>query len=365
MKKQLLCFFILIPLLFASCKKPPVYKSEDDLKPVAHVGKVPKEFEKIVENDLFGAKYITASSDRVLVFRYGEDYELYIDITDLYGNVLATGLYNRNEAYGIDMLTLTDDGGFMFFARYNRNAHQINHIEPDGYNCDLIEKYGKDGKIQWELPLKDYSSCRLGFCFEKNGYYYIFGNNTAPGMETSTDICAFVLDADGNIIKTKTVRGDDFDDLMSAEEAQNGFKLHIRSQSDDGDFEGSDSGGYPVYWTFLLDNELNIKSKEIKQERDVFDKVLGEKDGEPVWSSDFTDFDAGYPRLFIDYKDFYLIVSDNATGVYENTPPTINSIWCYWESVYSAYDNDGNLIFRTSVDYSPDYDAIAAKYISS
>lgn len=364
MKKQLLCFFILIPLLFASCKKPPVYKSEDDLKPVAHVGKVPKEFEKIVENDLFGAEYITASSDRVLVFRYGEDYEPYIDITDLYGNVLATGVYNRNEAYEIDMLTLTDDGGFIYFAGYNRDKGVYDHIKPDGYKCNLIEKYGKDGKIQWELPLKDYSSCKLEFCFEKNGSYYIFGNNTAPGMETSTDICAFVLDADGNIIKTKTVRGDDFDDLMNAEEAQNGFKLHIRSQSDDGDFEGSNSGGYPVYWTFLLDDELNVKSKEIKQERDVFDKVLGEKDGEPVWSSDFTDFDAGYPRLFIDYKDFYLIVSGNATGVYENTPPTISTTWCYWESVYSAYDNDGNLIFRTSVDCSPDYDSIAAKITS-
>ena len=52
-----------------------------------------------------------------------------------------------------------------------------------------------------------------------------------------------------------------------------------------------------------------------------------------------------------------MIVSENNTGIYENIPPTISSIWYYTETVYSAYDNSGKMIFRASVDSSPNYDA--------
>ncbi|MBR6410040.1 MAG: hypothetical protein IKS35_01475, partial [Clostridia bacterium] len=69
------------------------------------------------------------------------------------------------------------------------------------------------------------------------------------------------------------------------------------------------------------------------------------------------EFDAGSPEAYIDYGDFYLIISDHATGVYEHTPKTISSIWYYRETVYSVYDQDGKLIFRSSVDSSPDYDS--------
>ena len=68
-------------------------------------------------------------------------------------------------------------------------------------------------------------------------------------------------------------------------------------------------------------------------------------------------FDAGDPRAYIDYGDFYLIVSERETGIYENTPPMISSIWYYTETVYSGYSQDGALLFRAAVDSSPDYDA--------
>ena len=102
----------------------------------------------------------------------------------------------------------------------------------------------------------------------------------------------------------------------------------------------------------------------MKTGRDYFDSRLGEKNGVPIYKSDslLTGFDAGTPDVFIDYGDFYLIVSSNNTGVYEKTPPMISSIWYYTESVYSAYDYSGNLIFRASVDSSPDYDALVQKF---
>jgi hypothetical protein len=52
-----------------------------------------------------------------------------------------------------------------------------------------------------------------------------------------------------------------------------------------------------------------------------------------------------------------LLVSTNRTGIYENTPPYISRIWYYTETVYSAYDYSGNLLFRAAVDSTPDYDA--------
>ena len=142
------------------------------------------------------------------------------------------------------------------------------------------------------------------------------------------------------------------------------FILSISAQSDDGDFVGSQSNGYPEDWVFTVNDALEITGKEITSGRDYFDKRLGEKDGMPIYKSDslLTDFDAGTPEVFIDYGDFYLIVSSNITGVYEKTPPMISSIWYYTESVYSAYDDSGNLIFRASVDSSPDYDAIVQEF---
>ncbi len=52
--------------------------------------------------------------------------------------------------------------------------------------------------------------------------------------------------------------------------------------------------------------------------------------------------------------DLYLMVSENRTGIYD-TPLAISSIWYYTETVYSAYDHNGKLLFRTSVDSTPDY----------
>ena len=84
------------------------------------------------------------------------------------------------------------------------------------------------------------------------------------------------------------------------------------------------------------------------------------KNGEPVYNTDpfLKDFDAGWVKAYIDYGDFYLIVSERNTGEYENTPGYISSIWYYTETVYSAYNHNGELIFRDAVESSPDYDSI-------
>ena len=176
-----------------------------------------------------------------------------------------------------------------------------------------------------------------------------------------------VLNESGVVIEIKSIAGSDFDSLTAAELADEGFILSVNSQSDDGDFSGSNSKGYPVDWVITVNDELEITEKKIESGRQYSDTKIGEKEGRPIYKSDdlLKGFDAGTPTAFIDYGDFYLIVSENITGQYENTPPMVNSIWCYTETVYSGYDENGNLIFRTAVDSSPDYDAMAQSYLKT
>ena len=168
-----------------------------------------------------------------------------------------------------------------------------------------------------------------------------------------------ILDHNGTVLQSRCIAGSDFDSLDAAEASGDGFALSISSQSDDGDFSGSNSNGYPVEWVVTVNDHLEITEKKQETGRDYFDYRIGEKDGASVFTSSalLNNFDAGTPKAFIHYGDFYLIVSENITGVYENTPPEISAIWYYSETVYSAYDDNGKLIFRASVDSSPDYDS--------
>ena len=136
--------------------------------------------------------------------------------------------------------------------------------------------------------------------------------------------------------------------------------LSIRSQSDDGDFYVSDPDNLKVRrWVIELNQNFGITEKKIADGREYYDSKIGEKNGDPIYVYDFTSggFDAGLPTSYIDYGDFYLIVSQNNTGVYEHTPSLVSASWYYTATVYSAYNQDGKLIFRSSVDSSPDFDS--------
>ena len=341
---------------------------------IEHVGTLPSEFQKIVsENRFYG---ITAFADRLLVSRCvsvdndAHSAEYRIDMMDLYGEVTASCSYKTSDAHKIGTLTATDDGGFLFAACFKDKWYGDDSWAGDFGVTSYVVKCDKTGSIQWTAPLDDYSGRALEFCFECGDCYCFFGDNQdaktkVRGVYSLTDITITVIDAGGRIIRSDCIGGSDFDNLENAEKTESGFLLSIRSQSDEGDFEGSDSGGYPVDWTFELNSDFEIVDKRKTSGRDYFDKKLGEKEnGEVIYSGNsmFDGFDAGRPCAYIDYGDFYLIVSERETGSYERTPAVISSIWYYTETVYSAYEWSGKLIFRSSVDSSPDYDLIAGRF---
>ena len=368
---SLMCLVIL-----AGCANTKQTAILDASKSVAQVGQIPDDFRHIVETNLFDG--IIAFENRLLkaeIVETNEEHRAvthHIQMMDLYGNKLANYICNSNDAYHVSTLTATQDGGFLFVLGFSDYAYDQDTWASDNGFASRIIKCDEKGNLLFDTPLDGVEGSALKCCFEVNEHFYFFGTLETPKMKTKgvgsrSDIYMVVLDSTGTVVNTQIIAGSDFDSLDAAEITENGFLLSISAQSDDGDFVGSQSNGYPKDWIFTVDYHLEITGKEMKTGRDYFDSRLGEKNGKTIYKSDslLTNFDAGTPEAYIDYGDFYLIVSSNNTGVYEKTPPMISSIWYYTESVYSAYDYSGDLIFRASVDSSPDYDAFVQKFYAT
>lgn len=365
----LLCVFVL-----AGCADK---KTETAVEPtphynefqkVEHVGQIPDEIKKVVENNAF--KDISAFGRKLLkseicaTDRKNKTVTQKVEMMDIYGNELASYAVSSDDAYHVTTLTATNDGGFLFVLGFADYAYDQNVWAGDNGFASRIIKCDKDGNMQFDTPINGVEGSALEFCFEQNGQYFLFGTIETPetktqGVHSPTDIYMTVLDGNGSVLKSKCIEGSDYDSLDAIEQVDNGFWLSISSQSGDGDFAESNSNGFPVDWVIAVNDDLEITEKRRDTGRDYFDARLGEKEGITIYKSDelLKNFDAGTPTSFIDYGDFYLIISENITGEYENTPPTLSSIWYYTETVYSGYDDNGNLIFRTAVDSSTDYDA--------
>lgn len=374
MKKRLivLCIVALLSVSFLSaCSKKEPQKTQKEMKSVQHVGKVPEKFKSIVKSNDF--KDVAAFKDRLLKAEtVSEDEEnrtetWQITMMDLYGKELADYILTCDEGYGVETFLATDDGGFLFVLNFSDYFYDDKWASEDGFVSRVI-KCDKKGNLQFDTPVEK-TGTLVDCCFQKNGKFYVFGDMEMPdtntqGVYSPTDIYMAILDKNGKLLKSKCIAGSDYDDLDAAEISGKNFVLSIGSQSDDGDFKGSESGGHHVDWVITVNDALKIVKKEKKEGRGFSDFRIGEKNGKPIYMSDpiFDDFDGGMPTAYIDYGDNYLIISENETGEYENTPSFVSAIWTYSETVYSYYDKSGKLIFRTSVDSSPDYDAIVEKY---
>lgn len=342
---------------------------------VPHIEPTPEAFQHIIEKDLF--QNAVAFRDRLLNTEVcSEDKENRTKVhrvwmLDLHGNTLAEHTCSSKDAYYIRTLIATKDGGFLFVLGFSDRSYGVGSWASDEGVVSRVIKCDCNGALQFDTPFYNVECSGLAYCFERDGQYFFFGTNETPetrttGVYSPTDIYMAVLDKSGNILNTHCIGGSDFDSLDGAEMENGNFVLSISAQSEDGDFTGSGSKGYPKDWVFTVNDSFEIISKEKKSGRDYFNKRIGEKNGIPVYPQDafLKDFDAGSPTTYIDYGDFYLIVSQNITGIYEKTPPTISAIWHYTETVYSAYDQSGKLLFRDSVDSSPDFDAMLSAFMA-
>ena len=329
---------------------------------IEQVGTVPDVFKKVIEEDRF--RDVKAFSDRLMKVDkewadMPENKASTICMMDLYGKELASYTLDLNDAYDVTAVTATEDGGFIFSAGFNGNyIPGWDQIE-SGYHSRVI-KCDADGNVIFDTKLDGVEISALTDCLEKDGRYYFFGEYRGPERIEDlgeTDVSIMVFDAKGDLADTRLIRGSSFDKIKNVRKTDDGFVLEIASQSEDGDFEGSGANYHEINWRMTVSDDLEITSKEIVSENVTYRQKIGEKDGQPVYADDerFAGFDAGGLRAYIDYGDTYLLVSRHITGEYEHTPAYISSIWYYWETVYSMYGQDGTLIFRASVDSSPDY----------
>lgn len=378
MRKQLITFCLVTVLILAfilsgcSDKTPTTdinsLLQNNKFKSVEQVGEIPDALKIAVQNNYFNG--IAAFDDILLkseissIDKENRVVTYKVKMMDLYGNDIATYTCNSDDAYHITTLTATSDGGFLFVLGFENYAYDQNVWASDKGYASRVIKCDKKANVQFDIPFDSIEGSALKYCFEKNEHFYFFGTTETPetknrGTYSPTDIYMTILDKNGTVLKKQCIAGSDYDNLNMAEISDDCFVLSIRSQSDDGDFINSNSNGYPAEWVFTVNDSIEITDKKKESGRDYFDNKIGEKDGTPIYKSNslLKDYDAGTPEAFIDYGDFYLIVSENTTGVYEKTPPTISAIWHYTETVYSAYDNEGKLIFRASVDSSPDFDS--------
>lgn len=342
--------------------KPVVRRDVAPRETIAQVGEVPSAFEEVIAEDRF--RNVEAFADRLMKVETTETdgdgiKTATITMMDLYGEVLVSYEIDLEDAYGVTAVTATSDGGFLLVVGFNGNYIPGWDQIDKGFFSRII-KCDTDGEVVFNKKLENVEIGALRTCIEKDGLYYFFGEHRTPEKikeQGEKDVFILVLDGNGNEVNRRFIGGSSFDQIIHVEKTEDGFDLEVQSQSDDGDFTGSNSGYHAVYWRVVINDGLEILKKEIVPERFPMRVRVGEKDGKALYADDemFQDFDAGGVRAYIDYGDAYLVVSYHTTGEYEYTPAYISSIWYYSETVYSMYDRSGTLIFRASVDSSPDY----------
>ncbi len=332
-----------------------------ELDRIEPYGTVPPEFQDIIKNNYFGSN-VKAFSDRLIkteqILKASESDKniARIIMTDLYGAPLAQREVILEDYCSIETAIVTSDGGFLYVIGYG------GYYAPQTGNdfSSRVIKCDSSGNVQFDTELDGIRGSALYYCIEDGDRYYFFGTNReyVYEMRDLRDVHIAVLNASGELIKTRTIGGSEEDYLSSAGISPDGFfELSTRSYSNDGDYSGL--GIYNSMLDdiiFSVDRDLNIVKKKVQDWRNLGDKKrIGEKDGSAVLRSDplFEGFDAGTPIVYIDYGDFYLIVSNHITGPFPYQPREISSIWYCYETVYSAYDTNGTLLFRSAIDVIP------------
>ena len=337
------------------------------------VGEVPEALRSVVARDLFCAGYLNGGklipyADRVLSYREATDGDTtaaIFDLYDLYGNLLTHAEVILDPYQTVESAEATADGGIVFASGFHEvqlsdRSWASEHTDVVSY----IVKLDASGRQLWKTALPNVNGYALHLCIENNDAYYFFGNwetpeTRRPGVSSYTDLYLLKIGTDGSILKEQTYGGSDFDMLWTVDICAEGFVMDALIQSTDGDFPADSA------WRIVVNPDLMIVEKQQIAVPRLADYV-GTVDGKRFYDDDlrFSFYPDGYVHAILDYGTFYLIVSENNTGVYDSQPLFINSIWYLTETVYAAYDKQNNLLWKAAVDSSPDYDSEVKQYTS-
>ncbi|MBR6049961.1 MAG: hypothetical protein IKP68_02010 [Clostridia bacterium] len=330
-------------------------------------GAVPDDFKDIVERNLFYKaeafkdkllKCNTADSDEK-----GYSMGYVTESLGFDGKTLAKVTLETGYGYRIYGLTATSDGGFIFTLAFSDHIENGKWMSEDGFSSYIV-KYDKNGNQEWKTEFESVEGRALREIREVGDHYYVFGDFQTPetktvGVGSPTDIMLVKLDKSGNAVNKRLIGGSSFDwiddDTIAYEKGiltGGYFTFSAYVQSKDGDFkENGSKDGYPVKLTIKVDTDFNILSMNKNSSKGGVRERVGFLDGKEIFRNDimFNNFADGYVTAIVDYGDKYLIVSENRTGIYENTPQYISSTWYNTETVYGMYDKSGKLLWKDAV----------------
>ena len=360
----------LLAFIFCGCEKqtetepPTVGDTPGDIGSKYHktvpVGTVPDEFGIIVGSNLFQGA--TAYSDKIL--KVGDPFEKnLIRIYNKQGVELANKVIDLADDQKIACCFLSESGDLI--CVYGTDIH----YGTASYDMQDIVTYVEAYEISGSSLRREHRKTFYGYeadmfeaFYEMEEQIYFFGTVTKEknGKKTvgdgKTDISAIMMSGAHRITKQKTYGGSDFDSFcgMTFFESGREFFIAVLTQSTDGDFEGLFKEKKLRIATLKLDDciYLDYVEDDDFDYRSSVKRRVGFLGDDEIYDNDemFADFADGEITALIDYGDFYLVVSENITGIDQNTPIYISSIWYTTETVYAAYKKDGTLIWKAATD---------------
>lgn len=363
--KRTLCLFAAVLLLLCGCTKQPekvVTPKEHFIIAgnrtyVAPYGEVPADFQKAIDGGFF-RNIIMCDGRLFKTDTLTDGYQ--IKMYDPEFRELASCVFDDIDHYVIHSALPTSDGGMLIAAglteNYLPNNQEWNYDL--GYRTQIV-KYDASGKE--EFRYSEDISWTLDSMYETDSCYLVFGTSDTPetrvsGMYSPTDVYLLSINKDGTFKDQRTLGGQNFDSLVFSERENENFLLYAHYQSENGVPKGSG------YHKITVNERLEVLDDAILP--NLSKPSVGTIDGEKQYDGKgiFEGYQDGNVLNVFDYGDFYLVISLHTTGTYENQPPQISSIWEYFEKVYSAYDKNGNVLWITTEDVSPDYDAMRELY---
>ncbi len=311
--------------------------------PVEPVGIVPEPFVEIVENNLFDAVAFYGSG--LFVVNDNDDVTVTIHKMDEYGHILSSSTITKDGLRLVNILGISD-GGYLVTMGFD-------DFEEKNILPSKLIKFDTNGITEWICPLEGINTYMLRYLFETDEGFYIIGNlekaeTKIPGVFSPTDVAYIRVSPEGTQLETKALGGTRYDILLSAKADQDGFLLCVQVLSQDGDFaEWCEPGTGSPYLMVMVDREFQIVNSARVSEQEAYKTTaapIGFYHGEPVYDQRgiLAEFDIGVPKLFIDYGEYYLVVSYQYIEPAEDDEPWII------ETIYSAYDQSGVLLWRAT-----------------
>lgn len=305
-------------------------------------------FKAIAKQDAFADAKV--SGDRLIKCDTIKDEDLgtersRIRMMDKLGKELLSFTLSSDDPFTFEYSTVTEDDGLLFVLCRSGS---------EGDAERRIIRLGSDGRVQFTTQLDGIAFDSIDHCFEVDGKYYLFG--TCKRVNTGIlDVCAIQIEADGRPRKTAKIGGEDDTKLILAEPSEEGFLVLVETRSSTGDFEEINLRGNLIDVAISMDKEFNTLEMTEKELQEATRKPIGEKAGKPVYSTDPLVQASGLedPSLFIDYGDHYLIRGQREIGrFYSKGSNYEEALEKVYETVYTVYDMDGNVVFREAIDRS-------------